>query len=78
MSYTKEEITKASREFVSRIDKALLFDNKEELGELLKHFINHSVSYKTIDKRPVGMTVTLEFKPTDMETLIKVKCLKKK
>lgn len=77
MNYTKEEITKASREFVSKIDKAL-FDNKEELGELLKHFINHSVSYRTVDKRPVGMTVVLEFKPTDIETLIKVKCLKKK
>lgn len=78
MSYTKEEITEASRELVSRLDKALLFDNKDELGELLKHFVNYSVSHKTIDKRPVGMTVVLEFKPTDMETLIKVKCLKKK
>lgn len=77
MSYTKEEITKASREFVSKIDKAL-FDNKDELGELLKYFVNHSVSYKSIDKRPVGMTVVLEFKPADIETLVKVKCLKKK
>lgn len=77
MSYTKEEITKASREFVNKIDKAL-FDNKDELGELLKYFVNHSVSYKSIDKRPVGMTVVLEFKPADIETLVKVKCLKKK
>lgn len=77
MSYTKEEITKASREFISKIDKAL-FDNKDELGELLKYFVNHSVSYKSIDKRPVGMTVVLEFKPADIETLVKVKCLKKK
>ncbi|MGL5855759.1 hypothetical protein [Cetobacterium sp.] len=77
MNYTKEEITKASREFVSKIDKAL-FDNKDELGELLKYFVNHSVSYKTVDKRPVGMTVILEFKPADIETLVKVKCLEKK
>lgn len=77
MNYTKEEVTKAPREFVSKIDKAL-FDNKDELGELLKHFISHSVSYRTVDKRPVGMTVVLEFKPTDIETLVKVKCLEKK
>ncbi|MGL5778704.1 hypothetical protein [Cetobacterium sp.] len=77
MNYTKEEITKASREFVSKIDKAL-FDNKDELGELLKYFVNHSVSYKTVDKRPVGMTIILEFKPADIETLVKVKCLEKK
>ncbi|MBC2857004.1 hypothetical protein H3N56_11225 [Cetobacterium sp. 2A] len=74
MRYTRDEISKGSNKFVDKVGKALLY-KEPKLLEVITKFYKHSLTYQVVNGQPVLMSVTLDFKPNDVNILLETDCL---